>query len=374
MSAKRAIVERGRTAETPGAGVSRAKRQTGRLGRPSPASRRLVGHEELPGQNDGSKLTYRLRQKPCGMASLQTKDRSLSIPGFTAEELVSKIGFCEQLKGGVIMDVIDPEQARIAEDAGACAVMALERVPADIRKHGGVARASDPDMIASIQRTVSIPVMAKVRIGHFVEAQMLESMEVDCIDESEVLTPADDEFQIDKRSFKTPFVCGCRDLGEALRRIHEGASMIRTKGEAGTGNVVEAVRHMRTLLSQIRGLRGMDALQLEKKAVEMRVPFDLVAWVAERQKLPVPNFSAGGVATPADAALMMQLGAETVFVGSGIFKSGDPAQRAKAMVRAVAHFNDPKMLVEVSRGLGEAMVGIDINLMPAHERMAGRGV
>lgn len=319
-------------------------------------------------------MTYRLRQKPCGMASLQTKDRSLSIPGFTAEELVSKIGFCEQLKGGVIMDVIDPEQARIAEDAGACAVMALERVPADIRKHGGVARASDPDMIAGIQRAVSIPVMAKVRIGHFVEAQMLESMEVDCIDESEVLTPADDEFQIDKRGFKTPFVCGCRDLGEALRRIHEGAAMIRTKGEAGTGNVVEAVRHMRTLLSQIRGLRGMDALQLEKKAVEMRVPFDLVAWVAERQKLPVPNFSAGGVATPADAALMMQLGAETVFVGSGIFKSGDPAQRAKAMVRAVAHFNDPKMLVEVSRGLGEAMVGIDINLMPAHERMAGRGV
>jgi pyridoxal 5'-phosphate synthase pdxS subunit len=211
-------------------------------------------------------------------------------------------------------------------------------------------------------------------LGHFVEAQMLESMEVDCIDESEVLTPADDEFQIDKRSFKTPFVCGCRDLGEALRRIHEGASMIRTKGEAGTGNVVEAVRHMRTLLSQIRGLLGMDVLQLEKKAVEMRVPFDLVAWVAERQKLPVPNFSAGGVATPADAALMMQLGAETVFVGSGIFKSGDPSQRAKAMVRAVAHFNEPKILVEISRGLGEAMVGIDINLMPAHERMAGRGV
>lgn len=377
MSAKRAIVERGRPADTPdawGRGFPRGKRQTGRLGRPPASSRRLTEDEELPGQNDGSKLTYRLRQKPCGMASLQTKDRSLSIPGFTAEELVSKIGFCEQLKGGVIMDVIDPEQARIAEDAGACAVMALERVPADIRKHGGVARASDPDMIASIQRTVSIPVMAKVRIGHFVEAQMLESMEVDCIDESEVLTPADDEFQIDKRGFKTPFVCGCRDLGEALRRIHEGAAMIRTKGEAGTGNVVEAVRHMRTLLSQIRGLRGMDALQLEKKAVEMRVPFDLVAWVAERQKLPVPNFSAGGVATPADAALMMQLGAETVFVGSGIFKSGDPAQRAKAMVRAVAHFNDPKMLVEVSRGLGEAMVGIDINLMPAHERMAGRGV
>jgi len=296
------------------------------------------------------------------------------VPGFTAEELVSKIGFCEQLKGGVIMDVIDPEQARIAEEAGACAVMALERVPADIRKHGGVARASDPDMITGIQKAVSIPVMAKVRIGHFVEAQMLESMEVDCIDESEVLTPADEEFQIEKRVFKTPFVCGCRDLGEALRRIHEGAAMIRTKGEAGTGNVVEAVRHMRTLMSGIRALRGMNDQHLERKAVELRVPFELVAWVAEHQKLPVPNFSAGGVATPADAALMMQLGAEAVFVGSGIFKSGNPVQRAKAIVRAVTHYQDPKVLVEVSRGLGEPMVGIDINTMPAHERLAGRGV
>lgn len=296
------------------------------------------------------------------------------VPGFTAEELVSKIGFCEQLKGGVIMDVVTPEQARIAEEAGACAVMALERVPADIRKHGGVARASDPDMISGIQKAVSIPVMAKVRIGHFVEAQMLESMEVDCIDESEVLTPADEEFQIDKRAFKTPFVCGCRDLGEALRRIHEGAAMIRTKGEAGTGNVVEAVRHMRTLMSGIRSLRGMNAQHLEKKAIELRVPCDLVAWVAESQRLPVPNFSAGGVATPADAALMMQLGAEAVFVGSGIFKSGNPVQRAKAIVRAVTHYNDPKVLVEVSRGLGEPMVGIDINTMPAHERLAGRGV
>ena len=296
------------------------------------------------------------------------------VPGFTAEELVSKIGFCEQLKGGVIMDVVTPEQARIAEEAGACAVMALERVPADIRKHGGVARASDPDMISGIQKAVSIPVMAKVRIGHFVEAQMLESMEVDCIAESEVLTPADEEFQIDKRAFKTPFVCGCRDLGEALRRIHEGAAMIRTKGEAGTGNVVEAVRHMRTLMSGIRSLRGMNAQQLEKKAIELRVPYDLVAWVAESQRLPVPNFSAGGVATPADAALMMQLGAEAVFVGSGIFKSGNPVQRAKAIVRAVTHYNDPKVLVEVSRGLGEPMVGIDINTMPAHERLAGRGI
>ena len=297
-----------------------------------------------------------------------------SVPGFTQEELVSKIGFCEQLKGGVIMDVINAEQARIAEDAGACAVMALERVPADIRKHGGVARASDPDMISGIQKAVSIPVMAKVRIGHFVEAQMLESMEVDCIDESEVLTPADEQFQIDKRSFKTPFVCGCRDLGEALRRIHEGAAMIRTKGEAGTGNVVEAVRHMRAILSQIRELRGLDDKHMEKKAVELRVPTELVAWVAQHQKLPVPNFSAGGVATPADAALMMQLGAEAVFVGSGIFKSGDPVQRAKAIVRATTHYMDPKVLVEVSRGLGEPMVGIDIHEMPAHGRYASRGV
>jgi pyridoxal 5'-phosphate synthase pdxS subunit len=308
------------------------------------------------------------------MSTTSTKSPLKHVPGFTAEELVSKIGFCSQLKGGVIMDVINDEQARIAEEAGACAVMALERVPADIRKHGGVARASDPTMIASIQKAVSIPVMAKVRIGHFVEAQMLEAMEVDCIDESEVLTPADDQFQIDKRAFKTPFVCGCRDLGEALRRIHEGAAMIRTKGEAGTGNVVEAVRHMRALMSEIRGLRGMDYKAIEKRAVELRVPTELVAWVAEAQKLPVPNFSAGGVATPADAALMMQLGAEAVFVGSGIFKSGNPVQRAKAIVRAVTHFNDPKVLVEVSKGLGEPMVGIDINVMPANERYAGRGI
>ena len=296
------------------------------------------------------------------------------VPGFTAEEVVSKIGFCEQLKGGVIMDVIDATQARIAEDAGACAVMALERVPADIRKHGGVARASDPDIIAAIQKTVSIPVMAKVRIGHFVEAQMLEAMEVDCIDESEVLTPADEQFHVDKRRFKTPFVCGCRDLGEALRRIHEGAAMIRTKGEAGTGDVVEAVRHMRAVWSQIRELRGQDEKFLEKKSVEYRVPFELVAWVAECQKLPVPNFSAGGVATPADAALMMQLGAEAVFVGSGIFKSGDPERRAKAIVRAVTHYQDPKVLVEVSAGLGEPMVGIGVSRMPEEERLAGRGI
>jgi pyridoxal 5'-phosphate synthase pdxS subunit len=229
-------------------------------------------------------------------------------------------------------------------------------------------------MIAEIQKAVSIPVMAKVRIGHFVEAQMLEAMEVDCIDESEVLTPADEQFQIDKRGFKTPFVCGCRDLGEALRRIHEGAAMIRTKGEAGTGNVVEAVRHMRALMSQIRELRGMDGKQLEKKATELRVPTELVAWVAESQKLPVPNFSAGGVATPADAALMMQLGAEAVFVGSGIFKSGDPSKRARAIVRAVTHFEDPKVLVEVSKGLGEPMVGINLDTLPPNERLASRGI
>jgi pyridoxal 5'-phosphate synthase pdxS subunit len=302
-----------------------------------------------------------------------TQQHPLVIPGFTPEEVVSKIGFCAQLKGGVIMDVVDAEQARIAEEAGACAVMALERVPADIRKHGGVARASDPGMIAAIQKAVSIPVMAKVRIGHFVEAQMLEAMEVDCIDESEVLTPADEQFHVDKRAFKTPFVCGCRDLGEALRRIHEGAAMIRTKGEAGTGNVVEAVRHLRALFAQIRELRGQDERFLEARASALRVPVELVAWVAENGRLPVPNFSAGGVATPADAALMMQLGAEAVFVGSGIFKSGNPQQRAKAIVRAVTHYEEPKVLVEVSKGLGEPMVGIDIATMPAHERLAGRG-
>jgi len=305
---------------------------------------------------------------------MTTKPPVRHVPGFTPEEVVSKIGFCEQLKGGVVMDVVNAEQARIAEDAGACAVMALERVPADIRKHGGVARASDPGMITAIQEAVSIPVMAKVRIGHFVEAQILEALEVDCIDESEVLTPADEQFHVDKRRFKTPFVCGCRDLGEALRRIHEGAALIRTKGEAGTGNVVEAVRHMRALMSQIRELRGQGVKFLEKRASELRVPFELVAWVAESQRLPVPNFSAGGVATPGDAAMMMQLGAESVFVGSGIFKSGNPQQRAKAIVRAVTHFEDPKVLAEVSKGLGEPMVGIDINVMPANERLAGRGI
>ncbi|MBK8980440.1 MAG: pyridoxal 5'-phosphate synthase lyase subunit PdxS [Planctomycetes bacterium] len=296
-----------------------------------------------------------------------------SVPGFTPEERLAKIGFCEQLKGGVIMDVVNAEQARIAEEAGAVAVMALERVPADIRRDGGVARMSDPKMIEEIQAAVSIPVMAKVRIGHFVEAQILEAIEVDCIDESEVLTPADEEFHVDKHRFRTPFVCGCRDLGEALRRIHEGAALIRTKGEAGTGDVVEAVRHMRAVMSGIRELRGLDDKELHKRAVAYRVPDELVAWVAEAQRLPVPNFSAGGVATPADAALMMQLGAESVFVGSGIFKSGDPVQRGKAIVRAVTHYDDPKALAEISAGLGEPMVGISARSVPEGERLAVRG-
>ena len=298
---------------------------------------------------------------------------STSIPGFSQEEVRSKIGFCEQLKGGVIMDVVDAEQAKIAEAAGAVAVMALERVPADIRRDGGVARASDPRMIKAIQKAVSIPVMAKVRIGHFVEAQVLEALEVDCIDESEVLTPADEEFHVDKRRFKTPFVCGCRDLGEALRRIHEGAAMIRTKGEAGTGNVVEAVRHMRAVTSGIRALRGLAERELNKKAIEYRVPLELICWVAEAQRLPVPNFSAGGIATPADAALMMQLGAEAVFVGSGIFKSSDPASRARAIVKAAANFEDPSALAEASTGLGVPMSGLDVRTMPEAEKFAPRG-
>ncbi|MHC4512833.1 MAG: pyridoxal 5'-phosphate synthase lyase subunit PdxS [Planctomycetota bacterium] len=291
------------------------------------------------------------------------------VPGFTKEEVESKIGFCEQLKGGVIMDVVNAEQAAIAEEAGAVAVMALERVPADIRRDGGVARASDPEMIQEIQKAVSIPVMAKVRIGHFVEAQVLEALEVDCIDESEVLTPADEEFHVDKRRFKTPFVCGCRDLGEALRRIHEGAALIRTKGEPGTGNIVEAVRHMRAVTGAICELRGLDQKQLEKRAVSYRAPLELVQWVAEHQKLPVPNFSAGGIAT----GLVMQLGAESVFVGSGIFKSDDPVKRGRAIVQAAANFEDPAALVEASRGLGRAMPGLEVANMPEAERMASRG-
>ena len=268
-------------------------------------------------------------------------------------------GLAQMLKGGVIMDVTTPEQAKIAEAAGACAVMALERIPADIRAAGGVSRMSDPKMIKGIQEAVSIPVMAKCRIGHFVEAQILEAIEIDYIDESEVLSPADDIYHIDKRQFKVPFVCGARDLGEALRRINEGAAMIRTKGEPGTGDVVQAVRHMRKMNSEIRKITAMSKDELYEEAKQLQVPFDLVQYVHENGKLPVVNFAAGGVATPADAALMMQLGAEGVFVGSGIFKSGDPAKRAAAIVQAVTNYQDAKLIAKLSENLGEAMVGIN---------------
>ena len=271
-----------------------------------------------------------------------------------------KTGLAEMLKGGVIMDVTDAEQAKIAEDAGACAVMALERVPADIRKDGGVARMSDPEKIIEIKAAVSIPVMAKARIGHFVEAQVLEALEVDYIDESEVLTPADEAHHIDKWAFTVPFVCGATNLGEALRRITEGAAMVRTKGEAGTGNVVEAVRHMRTIVGEMRALGALGDEELYRAAKDLQAPYELVAWVAKNGKLPVVNFSAGGIATPADAALMMQLGAEGVFVGSGIFKSSDPSKRAKAIVEATTHYQDADIIAKVSRGLGEAMPGLEI--------------
>jgi pyridoxal 5'-phosphate synthase pdxS subunit len=279
----------------------------------------------------------------------------------------------QMLKGGVIMDVTNEEEAIIAEKAGACAVMALERVPADIRRDGGVARMSDPKMIKSIQRAVSIPVMAKVRIGHFVEAQILEAIEIDYIDESEVLTPADNLNHIDKTKFKVPFVCGARDLGEALRRIGEGASMIRTKGEAGTGDVVEAVKHMRTMNADIRKIASMDEEELMTAAKEMGAPFDLIKYVHENKRLPVVNFAAGGIATPADAALMMQLGCDGVFVGSGIFKSGNPQKRAEAIVKAVTYYNDPIMLAELSEDLGEAMSGISVQSLNENSKLADRG-
>ena len=284
-----------------------------------------------------------------------------------------KTGHAQMLKGGVIMDVVNAEQAKIAEDAGACAVMALERVPADIRADGGVARMSDPDMIEKIIATVSIPVMAKVRIGHFVEAQILEHLGVDYIDESEVLTPADQAHHIDKHDFKVPFVCGCRNLGEALRRIGEGAAMIRTKGEAGTGDVVEAVRHARAVLGEIRLLQNLPDEELMAFAKEIRAPYELVKLTKELGRMPVVNFAAGGLATPADAALMMQLGVDGVFVGSGIFKSGDPAKRAAAIVKATTHYQNPEILADVSRNLGEAMVGIQISDMAEEEKIAGRG-
>jgi len=284
-----------------------------------------------------------------------------------------KGGLAEMLKGGVIMDVVDAEQAKIAEDAGACAVMALERVPADIRADGGVARMSDPDMIIGIQQAVSIPVMAKVRIGHFVEAQVIESLEVDYIDESEVLTPADEAHHIDKWKFTIPFVCGATNLGEALRRIGEGAAMIRSKGEAGTGDVVEAVRHIRSITGEIRHLQAMDPDELYARAKDLQAPLPLVQETARLGRLPVVLFTAGGVATPADCALMMQLGADGVFVGSGIFKSGDPAARARACVEATTHFRDAKKIAEVSKGLGEAMVGRSAKSIPENELLAGRG-
>jgi pyridoxal 5'-phosphate synthase pdxS subunit len=284
-----------------------------------------------------------------------------------------KRGHAQMLKGGVIMDVVTPDHARIAEDAGACAVMALERVPADIRAHGGVARMSDPGLIAQIMESVSIPVMAKCRIGHFVEAQILEALGVDYIDESEVLTPADEQNHIDKWPFKVPFVCGCRNLGEALRRIGEGAAMIRTKGEAGTGDVVEAVRHARAVIGEIKRLTTMRTDELMAYAKEIGAPYELVKETAELGRLPVVNFAAGGVATPADAAMMMQLGMDGVFVGSGIFKSGNPAKRAKAIVEAVTHYDNPQILAEVSKGLGEPMVGIGVTELPENARLAARG-
>jgi pyridoxal 5'-phosphate synthase pdxS subunit len=284
-----------------------------------------------------------------------------------------KTGLAQMLKGGVIMDVVNPEHAKIAEAAGACAVMALERVPADIRADGGVARMADPTVIEAIMKAVSIPVMAKCRIGHFVEAQALEALGVDFIDESEVLTPADESHHVWKHDFKVPFVCGCRDLGEALRRIGEGAAMIRTKGEAGSGNIVEAVRHMRAVMDSIRKLANTPQGELMAQAKEMGAPFELVAEVHKAGKLPVVNFAAGGVATPADAALMMQLGADGVFVGSGIFKSSNPEVRAKAIVEATTHFQEPKIIAEVSKNLGEAMPGLDIKQIPAEELLAPRG-
>ena len=284
-----------------------------------------------------------------------------------------KVGLAEMLKGGVIMDVVTADHAKIAEDAGAAAVMALERVPADIRAQGGVARMSDPQLITEIQQAVSIPVMAKCRIGHFVEAQIIEAMGVDFVDESEVLTPADDRFHVNKHLFKVPFVCGCRDLGEALRRIDEGAAMIRTKGEAGTGDIIEAVRHIRTVMDSMKRLTVLPKEELMTEAKNLGAPYDLVVEIAETGKLPVPNFSAGGVATPADAALMIQLGAEAVFVGSGIFKSSNPKKRAKAIVEAVTYYDDPKKLLEISRNLGEPMSGLNSAHIEEKELLATRG-
>ncbi|MBW2236589.1 MAG: pyridoxal 5'-phosphate synthase lyase subunit PdxS [Deltaproteobacteria bacterium] len=309
------------------------------------------------------------------MASQQRKggDGGNGGPRATAESFEIKVGLAEMLKGGVIMDVTTPDQAKIAEEAGACAVMALERVPADIRRDGGVARMCSIEVIEAIQRSVSIPVMAKVRIGHFAEARTLESLGVDFIDESEVLTPADEEHHIEKRGFRSPFVCGARNLGEALRRLGEGAAMIRTKGEAGSGNIVEAVRHLRQVFGDIRGLAALREEELPTRAKELGAPVELVRRVAELGALPVPNFAAGGIATPADAALCMALGAEAVFVGSGIFKSSDPPVRARAVVRATTHWDEPEEVLAACRGLGSAMEGIEMETLAEHERLANRG-
>jgi pyridoxal 5'-phosphate synthase pdxS subunit len=296
-----------------------------------------------------------------------------SVPAVEKSTFATKKGLAQMLKGGVIMDVVTPDQARIAEQAGAVAVMALERVPADIRAQGGVARMSDPALIEEIMNSVTIPVMAKVRIGHFVEAQLLQALGVDYIDESEVLTPADEQHHIDKQLFNVPFVCGARDLGEALRRIAEGAAMIRTKGEAGTGNVVEAVRHMRAVMDEIRKLKSLDPSELMAEAKSLGAPFELAKEVAEIGRLPVVNFAAGGIATPADAALMMQLGADGNFVGSGIFKSEEPEKRARAIVEATTHYTDARILAEVSKGLGKPMSGLDVTALEDHERLAVRG-
>jgi pyridoxal 5'-phosphate synthase pdxS subunit len=303
----------------------------------------------------------------------ETNGHKAGSNGVAKSTWTTKAGLAQMLKGGVIMDVVTPDQAKIAEEAGACAVMALERVPADIRAQGGVARMSDPDLIRGIMEAVTIPVMAKARIGHFVEAQVLEALGADYIDESEVLTPADEQFHINKHDFKVPFVCGARDLGEALRRIGEGAAMIRSKGEPGTGNIVEAVRHLRAITDAIRRLSVAPVEEQMTIAKELGAPYDLVRTVAENGKLPVVLFCAGGVATPADAALVMQLGAEGVFVGSGIFKSGDPARRGKAIVEAVTHFRDAQIIADVSRGLGESMSGLEISKLPKEALMAGRG-
>jgi pyridoxal 5'-phosphate synthase pdxS subunit len=302
-----------------------------------------------------------------------TNERPSANGAATTGTWTVKKGLAQMLKGGVIMDVVTPEHAKIAEEAGACAVMALERVPSDIRAHGGVARMSDPDIISAIVSAVSIPVMAKARIGHFVEAQVLEALGVDYIDESEVLTPADETHHINKHPFKVPFVCGCRDLGEALRRISEGAAMIRTKGEAGTGNVVEAVRHMRQLWADIRRIQSMSEDELYAEAKALGAPYELVKDVHDNGKLPVVNFAAGGIATPADAALMMHLGAEGVFVGSGIFKSSDPDKMARAIVKATTHYQDPAIIAEVSRGTGDPMRGLEISAIPESEILAKRG-